>query len=411
MTTAQLVVAGVLLVLGLLTAAPGIVLLAVLTVMTAWLSTLWSRYGLARVSYQRHLANDRAVWGDHVDLEVAIENRKVLPLAWLRAEDFVTEDLRIVNRVLSSSGRYGFSVLQNVWSLGPFERIVRHHQIDATHRGRVQFDSVRLTVADLFGRDGASREMDLLDALLIRPRTVPVRTERGAVVPLGARRARRGLVEDPSLFAGVRPFQAGDSRRRIHQRAFARTGRPLTKRFDPSTARQIVVALDIQTENVPYWSLAYEEALVESLAVAAASLARRLIGDGAACGVAFNGWTYSPAPVGFVSPRAGGDQLIRIADQLARMSSTPSVPFDRILATLPTRLAPGTLILTISSRDPIGFAPALRRLRASGFEHRHISLGPNAATHATRARLAGIGAVVGALDPDWRTSATLTLAG
>ena len=240
LTVAPLVVAGALLVGGVLSAAPGIILLAVLTVMTAWLSTLWSRYGLAHVSYRRHLANDRAVWGDRVDLDVTIENRKTLPLAWLRAEDFVTDGLEIVGHALSSSGRYGFSVLQNVWSLGSFERVVRRHQIDATHRGRLQFDAVRLTVADLFGRDAASRELDLLDTLLVRPRTVPVRTARGAVVPLGARRALRGLVEDPSLFAGVRPFQAGDPRRRIHQRAFARTGRPLSKRFDPSTARQIV---------------------------------------------------------------------------------------------------------------------------------------------------------------------------
>ena len=407
----RLAVVGVLLVVGVVFAAPGIILLAVLTVMTAWLSTLWSRYGLARVTYGRHLANDRAVWGDRVGLDVSIENRKVLPLAWIRAEDFVSQDLEIVDNVLSSSGRHGFSVLQNVWSLGPFERIVRHHRIDATHRGRLQFDSVRLTVADLFGDDAASVETDLLDTLLVRPRTVPVRTTRGAVVPLGARRARRGLVEDPSLFAGVRPFQPGDARRRIHQRAFARSGRPLTKRFDPSTARQIIVALDIQTDRLPYWSLAYDEELVEGLAVAAASLCRRLIADGAACGVAFNGWTYSVAHIGFVPPRVGGDQLIRMADQLARMSSTPSVPFDRVLASLPARLVPGTLVLTISSQDPIRFAPALRRLRASGFEHRHVSFGPDAMAQASRARLAGIDAVAGTLDPDWRTSETLTLAG
>lgn len=408
---APLLVAGALLVIGVLGSAPGVILLAVLTVMTAWLSTLWSRHGLAHVTYRRHLANDRAVWGDRVDLDVAVENRKTLPLAWLRAEDFVTDGLEIVDHPLASSGRYGFSVLQNVWSLGSFEQVVRRLRIDATHRGRLQFDAVRLTVADLFGRDAASREVELLDTLLVRPRTVPVRTARGAVVPLGARRAVRGLIEDPSLFAGVRPFQAGDSRRRIHQRAFARTGRPLSKRFDPSTARQIVIALDIGTESVPDWSLAYEEDLVESLAVAAASLARRLIADGTACGVAFNGWTYSLARVGFVAPRAGGDQLVQIADQLARMSSTPSVPFERVLASLPARLAPGTLVLTISSQDPLRFAPALRRLRASGYEHRHVSLGPAAVAHATRARLAGLDAVAGALDPDWRTSASLNLAG
>lgn len=411
MTRGRLIVVGALLLLGMLQAAPGLILLAVLTTLTAWLATLWSRHGLAGVTYERRLANDRAVWGEQLDLQVTIENRKVLPLAWIRAEDFVTEELEIEGHVLSSSGRYGFSVLQNAWSLGPFERIVRHLQIDATHRGRVQFDAVRLTVADLFGEDAESREIDLPDALLIRPRTVPVRADRGAVVPLGARPARHGLVEDPSLFAGVRPFQAGDPRRRIHQRAFARTGRPLSKRFDPSTARQVVVALDIATDRQPYWSLTYDDDLVEGLAVVAASIARRLIADGAACGVAFNGWTYSLARVGFVAPRGGGDQLIRIADQLARMSSTPSAPFEHLLATLPARLAPGTLVLTISSQDPIRFVPALRRLRASGYEHRHVTFGPDSAAHAARARLAGIDVVAGALDPDWRTSDTLTLAG
>jgi uncharacterized protein (DUF58 family) len=403
--------AGLLLVVGLATGTTGLILLAVLTVMTTALSTLWSRHGLAGVSYERRLANDRAVWGDQVDLEVAIENRKPLPLAWLRAEDFVTEDLELAERVLSSSGRAGFAVFQNLWSLGPFERVTRRFKVNASHRGRVQFESVRLTVADLFGQDAESRETELLDTLLIRPRTVPISAAHAAVVPLGSRAARRGLVEDPSLFAGVRPFQTGDPRRRIHQRAFARTGRPLSKRFDPSTARQIVIALDIQTDRGPTWSLTYDEELVESLAVAAASLGRRLLADGAACGVAFNGWTYSLALVGFVAPRAGAAQLTRIADQLARMSSTPSVPFDRVLATLPVRLAPGTLVITISSRDPIEFAPSLRRLRASGFEHRHITIGPESLPLALRARLAGIDTVVGTLSPDWRTSAALTLAG
>ena len=407
----QVAVAGLLLVIGVISASPGVILLAVLTVLISSLSTLWTRHGLTGVSYQRRLANDRAVWGDHVDLAITIENRKVLPLAWLRAEDYVTNDLELVGSGLSSSGRPGFAVVQNVWSLAPFERITRHFQVNATHRGRVEFDSVRLTVADLFGQDAESRETDLPGTLLIRPRTVPVRTARGAVVPLGARATRRGFAEDPALFAGVRPFQMGDSRRRIHQRAFARTGRPLSKRFDPSTARQIVIALDIQTGRAPYWSLTYDEDLVESLAVAAASLARRLIADGAACGVAINGWTYSLAHVGFVPPRAGGEQLTRVADQLARMSSTPSVPFERLLATLPARLAPGTLIITVSSRDPIAFAPSLRRLRASGFEHRHVTLGPEAVPLALKARLAGIDAVAGALTPDWRTSAALTVAG
>jgi uncharacterized protein (DUF58 family) len=406
-----LAVALALVVLGVIAAAPGLVLLGVLMVATAWLSNLWSRRGLDDVRYERRLANDRAVWGDTVELAVTIENKKLLPLAWLQADDFATVEMTVADRPLIPSDRPGYGILRNVWTLAPFEQVLRRVNLEAAHRGLYRFESVRLSVADLFGRDVATREEDRPATFLVRPRTVPVRTASGQVVPLGTRRARHGLVEDPSLFAGVRPFQAGDPRRRVHERATARLGRPVSKRFDPSTARQALVALDVQTQDGPTWLLAYDEELVESLAVAAASLARRLLADGAACGIAVNGWTYQLAWTGFVPPRAGHEQLTRITDLLGRTSSVASVPFTSLLAELPARLPSGTLVVTVSSRDPVAIVPALRHLRSGGFEIRHVALGPRATAHAAVARRLGIDASHGRLEPDWRTSDALTLAG
>jgi uncharacterized protein (DUF58 family) len=198
--------------------------------------------------------------------------------------------------------------------------------------------------------------------------------------------------------------------RRIHQRASARLGRPVSKRFDPSIARQSLLALDLQTHNGPYWLLSYDENVVESLIVATASLARRLLADGAACGIAVNGWTYSRAQIGFVAPQAGRDQLARIADLLGRVSSVPSVPYSRLMAAVPQRLPSGALIVTISSRDTAPLVPALRRLRSSGFEVRHVAVGPLASSAVARARRFGIDSSVAHLEPDWRSSDAVTLA-
>ena len=400
-----------LLVAGALAGAPGLVLLGALTFATSSLSNLWSRHGLDHVGYERRLANDRAVWGDTVELEVTIENRKLLPLAWLQADDFVTEGTTIDERPLIPSARPGYAILRNVWTLGPFEQVRRRFHLEAVQRGLYRFEWVRLSVADLFGRDVAAHEEVRRATLLVRPRTVPVRASSGAVVRLGTRRALAGLREDPSLFAGVRPFQPGDPRRRIHQRATARLGRPVSRRFEPSTARQVVIALDIQTHDGPTWLLTYDEDLVESLAVAAGSLARQFLADGAACGLALNSWTYRLARTAFVPPRAGPEQLARIADMLGRMSTTASVPFSGLLAELPRWLGSDTLVFTLSSRDPIAVAPALRRLRSSGFEVRHVALGPRSKAHAAAARRVGIDALHGRLEPDWRTSDALTLVG
>jgi uncharacterized protein (DUF58 family) len=404
-------VAVALVILGAVFAAPGLVLLGVLALAVAWLSNLWSRRGLDRVSYERRLARSRVVWGDSVELSVTIENRKLLPLSWLQADDYATEGTVVRERPLIPSERPGYGVMRNVWSLAPYEQVLRRFHLEATHRGLYRFESVRLAVADLFGRDVAAREEKRAATFLVRPRTVPVRTAAGAVVPLGTRRARHGLTEDPSLFAGVRPFQQGDPRRRIHERATARVGRPVSKRFEPSTAREVLVALDVQTHDGPFWLLAYDEQLMEALAVSAGSLARQLLADGAACGLAANGWTYTVARSGFVAPRAGHDQLARITDLLGRTSSVASLPFSRLLAELPARLPRGALIITLSSRDPALIVPDLRRLRSSGFTIRHVALGPRGETHAALARRFGIDASYGRLHPDWRTSDALILAG
>jgi uncharacterized protein (DUF58 family) len=408
--TLPAVIALGLILLGVAASAYGLIVLGILAGATSWLSNLWSRRGLDGVRYERNLANDRAVWGDSIELTVTIENRKLLPLAWLQADDFGSGDIVVRERPLIPSERPGYGILQNVWSLAPFERVRRRFHLEADHRGLFSFDSVRLSVADVFGQDVAAAEEPRRATFLVRPRTVPIRAARGALVPFGTRRARRGLIEDPSLFAGIRPFQRGDPRRRVHERASARLGAPVSKRYEPSTAREVVVAVDLQTQPGPAWILSYDEDLVESLAVAAASLARRFLSDGAACGVAANGYTYTLARTGFVPARAGREQLARIADLLGRTSSTASVPFERLLADLPTRLASGTLIVTVSGREVGPYASALLRLRSVGFEVRHVAMGPNARSHAATARQLGIDASVGRLEPDWRTSDALTLA-
>jgi uncharacterized protein (DUF58 family) len=185
----------------------------------------------------------------------------------------------------------------------------------------------------------------------------------------------------------------------------------MSKRFEPATMRTVLIALDVQTSEGPHWVLRYDEELVETLAVVAGSLARRLLSDGAACGIAVNGWTYTPATVAFVSPRSGNEHLTEIADVLASMSAVASTPFERVLGTLPVRLPPGAMIMTVSSRDPASIAPSLRRLRASGFSVRHVAVGPRALDDAVRARRAGIEAVSGRLSPDWRRSDALVLVG
>ncbi|MDQ3148625.1 MAG: hypothetical protein M3Q38_01690, partial [Chloroflexota bacterium] len=48
---------------GALLGAPGLLLIGGLTLLSRWLTTLWSRYGLRSIGYERRIGTERAVWG------------------------------------------------------------------------------------------------------------------------------------------------------------------------------------------------------------------------------------------------------------------------------------------------------------------------------------------------------------
>lgn len=396
---------------GALLGAPGLILLGGLTLLSRWLTTLWSRYGLDNVGYERRIGTDRALWGDLVPLDVDVWNRKWLPLPWLLADDHVTDSLRVVGRRLAASDRPGQASLQNSWSLLWYERVIRHLRIDARRRGAFAFGPVRLTVSDLFERGTNSEERELPGQLIVRPRNVPVRSAEPARAPLGTTRARSSLFHDPARFAGIRAYQPGDPLRRVHWRATARVGTPVTKRFEPVHQRSVLLAVDLQTVPGPHWLMHYDDKLLESLCVAAASLARRLVRAGAACGLLHGAqlaggrrWTYLP-------PKTAAAQLGLIDDALARAQPIVSLPFERLLAAVPRLLAPGGTVTVLSARDPEPYLAAMRRLGRSGYRVEHMALGPGARPAADAARAVGLDARTADLDPDWMTADALVVAG
>ena len=400
-----------LVIVGAFTGTPGLLLVGALLILSSVVRTLWSRYGLRSVTYERRLVRDRAVLGEEVELQVSAWNDKLLPLAWLEAEDLVSEGLLVRERPVSRSDRPGFEALRSTWTLAPFERVTTHLHVTAERRGVYRFGPVRLQVADLFGRDVAMRSDELPDALLVRPRSVPVTLLSPGLAPLGERRARFGLHHDPSLFAGVRPYQPTDPRRAVHWRATARMGQPVSKRFEPATMRRTVIALDVQTNEEPYWMMVYDDDALESLVVTAASLARHLLDEGGAAGLAANAWSGSMARTAYVAPSSGQGQLPAILDALARISVFASTPFEVMLRDLAARLEPGTSVIVVSGHDPVPALGVEVRLMSSGFPVTHVAVGAGRAAWAESVRRAGVTARVAHLDEGWRTSRSLEVAG
>jgi uncharacterized protein (DUF58 family) len=402
--------AGGLVVAGVVLGMPGLGLVGILALCIEGMGRLTARVGLRGVTFERRLARDRMVWGDEIPLDLVVRNDKLLPLALLVAESVVSDGVTVRGRDLAASERPGWFAVRDAWTLAWYERVVRHLRLVGERRGRFVLGPTRLTVADIFGRDAARTTIDGELAYVVRPRTVAVRDRGRARAPLGRRRAPAGIHEEPTLFAGVRPYRAGDPPRRIHWRATARTGEPVSRRYDAPRAREAFVALDVQTVDGPYWRRDAVEARLEDLAVVAASLARALLRDGVATGFAAAAYTGRRERLAWIAPRSGPDRLAAIADALGRMGPHPSAPFENVLARIPRTIPPGTTVHVLTARDPAPYLVTLRRLIAAGFDVRLVLVGTNAAATAGRAGRAGIPAVVATLEPDWRTAVSVELA-
>jgi uncharacterized protein (DUF58 family) len=402
--------AAVLLVLaGAFVGVPIIVVLGVIVLLLETIRAVWARYGLRGVTYERRLASDRTTWGDEIPMTIEVWNRKRLPLAWLRADDDASFGVVVRERELVDGSR-GEGALRNVWTLAPFERVTRLFHVTGERRGVYDLGPIDLSVGDLFARQAAIEERGYRARFIIRPRTVGRTDIERPDQWGGISRAKAGLTEDPSRFAGVRPYAPGDPLRRIHHRASARVGAPVTKRFEPSRDREVLIVLDVQIEHGPAWEIAFRPDDVEALYVAAASVARSLATEKAAFGIAAAGFTGAESRFAHVPISSAGGQAERVLDLLARLSTHPSAPFERLLALVRRIARPGTTILVLTARDPTPFVGWFRRLEQGGCRVVVVACGRDAVLDAGRARAAGFSARAAQLNGPWQTASALEVA-
>ena len=402
----------VLIVFGAFLRAPGLIAVGVIVILIWFLRTLWTRFGLRGVTYERKLGAVRALVGEEIPLELTVRNRKLLPLPWLEVEDFVSEGAHFGDRPLEPSDQPGFAILRTTWTLGWFQRVTRRLNVVAERRGIYDFTTVRIRVADLFAPDKVDDEHVDKMRYRIVPRYVPVHASAPMSQLPGSARVPRGLFEDAALFAGVRPYQAGDSLRRIHWKASARLGQPVSRRYDPVYERDVVIALDVQTVPGPFWMMQYEDDMVESLCVAAMSLARSLIASGVACGLAVNAYQQEALSRSVhIAPSSANSQIALIADQLADLSRWPSLPFATLLHGLGRRIPPTTSVIALTAIDSDDVVYVMSRMARSGRHVRLTAIGRHANDAVARAAALGVPANIARLEPDWRTADALKMAG
>ncbi len=356
-----------LLVASIITRQTPLFVLSLAVFLAAGLARLWDRFCLAGLEYRRRLSTRSLAFGDTLRLEVEAVNRKLLPLPWLEIEDELPRELPPEQGIVYPSHKADRSLLAIVLTMRPYERVRRTYTIPCKARGEHLLGPVRLRTGDLFGTVYRDLVLERQESFVVYPRIVPL-AELGlpAEQPLGDLRTQSWIFEDPSRIAGAREYRPGDSLRRIHWSASARTQRLFSKVFEPTTTHKLAIFVNVSTTEEFWWDLSYDVDVLELTAMAAASIAAWAVDRGYQVGLFSNGRFRAGNELVVIEPRGDEEQLGRMLEALGRLQAFAVRPFGRTLEESARRLSFGTSVVALTPVADEATSSALRNLRSRG---------------------------------------------
>ena len=435
-------------VIGIASGNPYWVLFGVVALIVIGLADMWWRWGGVGLEYRRVLATTTASCGDVVQCTIEVTNRKLLPMPWVDVIDewpsalvpdrvrtrthpslssvqrlrggthlpaeAVENDLprrrtstRITKREneappLDVAQQTDREPVSQRLTLAPFERVRRHYRLPCRRRGAYDFGPVAIRWRDAFGLTSRGADLTERASFVVYPRTVPVVAPPNASRQLLGDRVRpHALLTDPTRLAGVRPFVTGDSIRRVHWGATARTGVVQVRRDDPTAGRRLWLVIDVETASEDRWWSAGDTDVHETLAIVAASIASWAVRSGTAVGISANGRTSGSAHDLWVQCAGNPRHIARILDGLARLRPWPSRPLRDAVAMTAHGWPPDATIALITAMPSVTKASAIARGARHSQPILTIDCSHDGAQPTPRSQLEG-DALARGLGPTWR---------
>lgn len=333
-------------------------------------AAVFSCINFRKLTYSRSFDRPCAFEGDRAELLESIENQKLLPVPWLRAESRIPRQLHFEKEQLDAHEVSGGLYHKSIFYLSPMLKITRHHEVTLKKRGAYDAGSVVVTCGDLFSLSRKEKHMELDCSIIVYPRIL---SEDELPDPahkwLGDLSVRRWIMPDPFLVNGIRDYRAGDSMKDVHWRASARTGELRVKVHDFTSDPRALVILNIQTSDNQWADVGANEAEnMEQAIRIAATMCVRALSNGMQAGFSSNACLAGGEGKGecvFVPSRAGGEQMNLILDTMARMVLHRELSFQTYLESMMHLTGEDILILSFYETDEIRAQMNALRMRGN----------------------------------------------
>lgn len=320
---------------------------AALLLVISGFSWVWAELSLRGLTYHRHFSEMRAFQGETIELTLELRNAKLLPQPWVNVHDSFPQLLPVAEIELQVNPTTNLADFRTFWMAGPYQRISRRYHVHCAERGYHHYGPATVTTGDAFGfftRVGVQRASD---HLIVYPRIYSVAELRLPTKhPFGPTIAPNSLYQDPMRTAGVRPWESGDSLRRIHWKASARQQELLSRIYEPSEERVVQIFLNSSTMT-RHWH-GYIPELQERAISVAGSLAALAANERMPVGLIANGALRGSERALRLLPGRSPSQLMHILELLAQVTPFSTQPIEDLLVDQAPHLPWGATLVVVT---------------------------------------------------------------
>ena len=362
---AWIAIALILFLSGLIFRQGSLILIAGLLALVSVVAWAWDRLALGAIEYRREFSERRAFVGETIELDLTVANRKLLPVSWLRIDDRVPMALPLDGIEVMPTNVPTVGHVRMIFALRWYQRVHRRYHIQCNQRGFFPFGPTTLEAGDIFGLFSRRRRLDERQWFIVYPRVESL-TDLGLPPkePFGPVKAQRQLFDDPIRTVGVRDHHPEDDFRRIHWKATARRQALQSRVYEPSTAQNLVIILNVAT-LAKHWQ-GYIPEHMERVVSVAASVAAYAFEQRWPVGILTNGALPELDQAVKVLPGRSEGQLTRIMEALAAVSPVATKQVEDLLRQESPKLPWGSTLVVVTAVVSESLKATLADLHARG---------------------------------------------
>ena len=329
---------------------------------------LYKYFIFSGMVYRRSISESAVFEGQKIYLIEEIENNKLLPIPWMKAESRINPNLKLASAINMDQAQGGYH--RSVFSIMPFYRIKRTHEVSCLQRGDYNVGNVTITSGDVFNFITKISDYNNETRLLVYPN--PLHNDKmaecfhslqGDVV------VRRFINPDPFLVAGVREYQPGDPMSAINWKATARTNSLQVFKYDYTANSNILILFNIDSSSLqdPYPN-EEECRRIEYGIHFCAGVDEKAIKQGIATGFCSNGHYRDVSEFVNIPARCSKPQLYTILEAMAKLQLHRTLSFNTMIKNIRSSIPKDTDVLIVTLYNDESLEKEIFQLRRDGHQ-------------------------------------------